>query len=122
MGLFRFTLSHTADVFLRAIELLDEADQITLDLGMNPLTQRVNDKREQIDAGASPKSYYPDGLTQRYAEVLRLIAAGKSNREIGGELFVIPNTVAQPVISILLKIDSSNRVEATSSATQIGLA
>ncbi|MFP6566780.1 MAG: hypothetical protein VB961_05775 [Dehalococcoidia bacterium] len=50
---------------MRAIELLDEADQITLDLGMNPLTQRVNDKREQIDAGASPKSYYPDGLTQR---------------------------------------------------------
>ncbi len=107
---------------MRAIELLDEADQITLDLGMNPLTQRVNDKREQIDAGASPKSYYPDGLTQRYAEVLRLIAAGKSNREIGGELFVTPNTVARRVSSIFLKIDSSNRVEATSSATQIGLA
>ncbi|HBD82779.1 MAG TPA: hypothetical protein DC056_02085 [Dehalococcoidia bacterium] len=53
---------------------------------------------------------------------MRLIAAGKSNREIGGELFVTPNTVARPVSSIFLKIDSSNRVEATSSATQIGLA
>ena len=65
MGLFRFTLSHTADVFLRAIELLDEVGQVTFNLGMNLLIQRVNDTREQIDAGASPKSYYPDGLTQR---------------------------------------------------------
>ena len=89
---------------------------------MNPITQRVNGKREQIDAGASPKSYYRYGLNQRETEVLRLIAAGESNREIGGELFVTPNTVARRVSSIFLKIDSSNRVEATSSATQIGLA
>ncbi|HBJ31409.1 MAG TPA: hypothetical protein DDY93_08610 [Dehalococcoidia bacterium] len=53
---------------------------------------------------------------------MRLIAAGKSNREIGGELFVTPNTVARRVSSIFIKFDSSNRVEATSSATQIGLA
>ena len=97
------TLSHTADVFLRAIELLDEAGQLSVDLGIKPLIQRVNDKRAQIDAGASPKSYYRYGLNQRETEVLRLIAAGESNREIGGELFVTPNAVARPVSSIFLK-------------------
>ncbi len=116
------TLSHTVDVFFRDIELLDEAGQLTLDLGIKPLIHRVNDKGEQIDAGTSPKSYYRYGLNQRETEVLRLIAAGESNREIGGELFGTPNTVARPVSSIFLKIASSNRVEATFSATQIGLA
>ena len=116
------TLSHTVDVFFRDIELLDEAGQLTLDLGIKPLIHRVNDKGEQIDAGASPISYCRYGLNQRETEVLRLIAAGESNREIGGELFVTPNTVARPVSSIFLKIASSNRVEATFSATQTGLA
>ena len=69
-----------------------------------------------------PNPNYLYGLNQRATEVLRLIAAGESNREIGGDLFVTPKTVARPVSSIFLKIASSNRVEATFSATQTGLA
>ena len=62
----------------------------------------------------------PDGLTQREVEVLRLIAAGMSNREIGEELFITLNTVARHVSNIFSKINASNRTSAASYAIQRG--
>ena len=59
---------------------------------------------------------YPDGLTQREVEVLRLIAVGKSNRDIANALFVSPNTVANHVRSILTKTSTANRTEAAAYA------
>jgi DNA-binding CsgD family transcriptional regulator len=55
---------------------------------------------------------YPDTLTAREIEVLRLIAAGKTNQEIGDLLFISLNTVATHVRNILEKTDSANRAEA----------
>ena len=63
----------------------------------------------------SPQSY-PGGLTQREVEVLRLIAVGKSNRDIANVLFVSPNTVASHVRSILTKTSTANRTEAAAYA------
>lgn len=57
-----------------------------------------------------------DGLTARELEVLRLIAAGKSNREIGELLFISPRTVERHIANIYLKIDVNNRAEATAYA------
>lgn len=59
-------------------------------------------------AAATP----PDGLTTRELDVLRLLAAGLSNREIGARLFISANTAANHVRSILVKTASTNRTQA----------
>ena len=63
----------------------------------------------------------PAGLTSREGEVLKLIASGRSNRNIAGELFITTNTVANHVKSILAKIGSANRTEAAAFAVANGL-
>ena len=55
---------------------------------------------------------YPDGLTQREVEVLRLISGGKTDREIGAELFISVKTVGNHVSNILNKTATANRTEA----------
>ena len=54
----------------------------------------------------------PDGLTDREVEVLRLLAAGLSNRAIGERLYISANTAANHVRSILLKTGAANRTQA----------
>ena len=63
----------------------------------------------------------PVGLTSREAEVLRLISAGLSNRDIADRLFITTNTVANHVKNILSKTASVNRTEAASFAVKHGL-
>jgi pimeloyl-ACP methyl ester carboxylesterase/DNA-binding CsgD family transcriptional regulator len=60
-------------------------------------------------------------LTAREVEVLRLIAAGRSNQEIADELVISLNTVSNHVKNILGKTDSANRTEAASYAYRRGL-
>jgi DNA-binding CsgD family transcriptional regulator/pimeloyl-ACP methyl ester carboxylesterase len=64
---------------------------------------------------------HPDGLTTREIEVLRLVAAGKSNQQIAAELVISLNTVARHMSNILDKIGAANRAEAASYATRQGL-
>lgn len=58
-----------------------------------------------------------DGLTEREIEVLRLLAAGLSNREIGARLYISTNTAANHVRSILTKTGTTNRTQAARYAT-----
>jgi DNA-binding NarL/FixJ family response regulator len=60
-------------------------------------------------------------FSKREAQVLKLIAAGKTNREIGETLFISESTVKFHVHAILNKLDASNRTEAVSIAAQLGL-
>jgi DNA-binding NarL/FixJ family response regulator len=60
-------------------------------------------------------------LSPREIEVLRLVAAGKTNQLIADELIISPNTVAHHVQNILEKTESANRAEATSYAHRQGL-
>ncbi len=60
----------------------------------------------------SAPRHLPAGLTQREVDVLRLIAAGKSNQDIAEELVISINTVTNHVKSILGKTQSANRTEA----------
>jgi DNA-binding CsgD family transcriptional regulator len=61
------------------------------------------------------------GLTSRELEVLRLVAAGFSNREIGSELFISAKTASVHVSNILAKLGASSRVEAAAIAHRDGL-
>jgi DNA-binding CsgD family transcriptional regulator/pimeloyl-ACP methyl ester carboxylesterase len=64
----------------------------------------------------------PDGLSVRELEVLRLIAAGKSNQQIAEALVISESTVAKHVTGILAKTESANRTEAGAYAHKHGLA
>jgi HD-GYP domain-containing protein (c-di-GMP phosphodiesterase class II) len=55
----------------------------------------------------------PSGLTEREVEVLGLIARGRTNREVGDELFISPKTVGRHVENIYAKIGVSTRAGAT---------
>jgi DNA-binding CsgD family transcriptional regulator len=62
------------------------------------------------------------GLSDREVEVLRLIAAGRSNQQIADELVISLNTSRRHVSNIFDKIDVGNRAEATAYAKDHGLA
>ena len=55
---------------------------------------------------------YPHGLTPREAEVMALVAAGQSNREMADELYLSPRTVERHVANIYRKLDVHSRAEA----------
>jgi DNA-binding NarL/FixJ family response regulator len=61
------------------------------------------------------------GLTGREVEVLRLVAAGRSNREIGAELFISVKTAGVHVSNILAKLGVGSRTEAAAVAHQLRL-
>jgi DNA-binding NarL/FixJ family response regulator len=63
----------------------------------------------------------PDGLSAREADVLKLIAAGCSNREIGERLHISGNTAANHVRAILQKTGCANRTEAAAYAARHSL-
>lgn len=99
----------------RALTLLGEALATSRELGMQALAERAAALHQQATSeGCKPG--YPAGLSPREIEVLRLVAAGKGNREIAARLFVSPNTVANHVRSILTKTNTANRTEAAAFA------
>ena len=65
---------------------------------------------------------YPNGLSEREVEVLRLVAAGRTNQQIADELVISLNTVARHVSNIFGKTGVANRAEAASYAHRRGLA
>jgi LuxR family maltose regulon positive regulatory protein len=69
--------------------------------------------------GAAPGLAEP--LTGRELEVLRLLAAGKSNQRIAHDLVVALDTVKKHVTHVLAKLGAVNRTEAVARARQLGL-
>ena len=62
-----------------------------------------------------------DPLTSRELEVLQMLAAGKSNQAIAGQLVVTLNTVKKHVSHVLGKLGAANRTEAVTRARELGL-
>jgi DNA-binding CsgD family transcriptional regulator len=101
----------------RGLKLLDDAGALARELGMKGLVERAAALREALESEPA-RVRYPAGLSQREVEVLRLVAAGRGNREIAERLFVSHNTVANHVRSILTKTNTANRTEAAAFAVQ----
>ncbi len=81
------------------------------------LLQRASARRPT----RQPGSGLVEPLTERELEVLRLVAAGRSNRQIAGELYLALGTVKTHVHAIAGKLRAANRVEAVARARDIGL-
>jgi DNA-binding CsgD family transcriptional regulator/predicted ATPase len=106
----------------QAAVLLDAALRTARELGMRALEERLTVRLGQTvtpPLPAAPSSL--DDLSQREVEVLRLLAAGKSNRDIAEALYISLNTVATHVRNILTKTGTANRTEAAAYALRHGL-
>ncbi|MCC8450241.1 ATP-binding protein [Streptomyces rochei] len=92
-----------------------EADR----LGAAPLRERLDDlvrRARPADTGDRATQ-----LTAREQEVLRLLARGRSNRQIGEELFITAKTASVHVSNILAKLEAASRTEAVAVAYRQGL-
>ncbi|WP_255952132.1 helix-turn-helix transcriptional regulator [Streptomyces odontomachi] len=112
----------------RAAELLRQAGAVARHLGARPLAEAVATLAQRgrlaLTRGAAPDPADPAealGLTSRERDVLRLVAAGRSNRQIAEELFISPKTASVHVSNILAKLGVSGRGEAAALAHERGL-
>jgi DNA-binding CsgD family transcriptional regulator len=108
-----------------AAEQWREAAQAAERLGARPLRAALDALARRARIGTAPGDA-PDGavlasLTSREREVLRLIAAGRSNREIASVLFIAPKTASVHVSNILGKLGVASRTEAAAIAYREGL-
>jgi DNA-binding CsgD family transcriptional regulator/tetratricopeptide (TPR) repeat protein len=99
----------------RASRRRAEANALAGRIGYSRSLQRSARCSEATNASTDAR---PDGLTERELDVLRAIAHGLSNREIGARLFISQNTAANHVRSILMKIDAPNRTTAAMYAAE----
>jgi DNA-binding CsgD family transcriptional regulator len=107
-----------------ASEQWRQAAQAADRLGARPLRAALDDLARRARIGTVPD--VRDGavlasLTSREREVLRLIAAGRSNREIASVLFITPKTASVHVSNILGKLGAASRTEAAAIAHREGL-
>jgi DNA-binding CsgD family transcriptional regulator len=117
----------------QAETVLRAAHQTTAALGAEPLRREIEllaqrgrlHLEEPVDTTAAPKApFLPAaslGLTQREAEVLALVAEGRTNRQIGETLFITPKTASVHVSRILAKLGVAGRGEAAAVAHRLGL-
>ena len=87
-------------------------------LGARPLLRELRLLQRRPTASGTPAD---DHLTAREAEVLGLVAAGRSNREIGQVLYISPKTVSVHVSNILRKLGVASRFDAAAIAQRAGL-
>ena len=109
-------------------EPLRAAHSIASECGAIPLREACEAlaRRARIALGEARKEPVatvddPFGLTPREREVLVLVAAGRTNRQIGEELFMSEKTASVHVSRILAKLEVSTRGEAGAVAHKLGL-
>ncbi|HEX8857938.1 MAG TPA: response regulator transcription factor, partial [Actinomycetes bacterium] len=93
-------------------------------LGAAPLRSRVEAlaRRGRLDIGVGTvEGDGSVGLTPREREVLRLVAAGRSNKQIADALYISRKTASVHVSNILTKLGVHSRGEAAASARRLGL-
>ncbi|MFE0386461.1 ATP-binding protein [Streptomyces bungoensis] len=114
----------------RALELLRLAGAVAAHLGARPLADAVARlaQRARLTLTHAPhRALAPAGpadalgLTSRERDVLRLVSAGRTNRQIAEELFISPKTASVHVSNILAKLGVSGRGEAAAVAHRMGL-
>jgi DNA-binding CsgD family transcriptional regulator/tetratricopeptide (TPR) repeat protein len=99
-----------------AADRLRRAAELAEPLGARPLRERIDAVARRIGAGAPGRPAAGLGLTRRQLEVLRLIADGRSNREIADQLFISVKTVSVHVSNILGKLGVASRGAAAAAA------
>jgi DNA-binding CsgD family transcriptional regulator len=113
-----------------AARLAAEALEVAVRLGARPLLEHIrafaSRARLELDRGRAPaagaQALERLELTARELEVMALLAAGRTNREIAAELVISEKTASVHVSHILAKLGVRNRVEAAALAHTLGFA
>jgi DNA-binding CsgD family transcriptional regulator len=105
---------------------LSEAHAIAVELRAAPLRSRLEALARRARIGLEGVDTVDDtvqrlGLTRREQEVLALLASGRSNRQIGEQLFMAESTAGVHVSNILAKLGVTRRSEAAAVAHRLGL-
>lgn len=112
------------------IDALVEAHEIAARLGSDPLRREIEATAQRARIDLSPSHHYTAGgprpaasfgLTRRELEVLELLGAGRTNREIADRLFISENTAGVHVSHILGKLGVARRTEAAAIAHRLAL-
>jgi DNA-binding NarL/FixJ family response regulator len=110
---------------VRVTEALSSARATAARLGARPLLEQIElvSRRARIRRVDERGEVAHDvaGLTARELDVLRLIAEGRTNPEIGNALYMSPKTASVHVSRILAKLDVKTRTEAAGVAHRLGL-
>jgi DNA-binding CsgD family transcriptional regulator len=103
-----------------AADRLRLATELAEKLRAQPLLDRIADfsRRARLAPGGQSSAH---GLTPRELEVLRLVAEGRSNREIADALFISTKTASVHVSNILGKLGVTGRGEAAATAHRLAL-
>jgi DNA-binding CsgD family transcriptional regulator len=106
-----------------ATEEAKAAHEVAVRLGATPLRTAVEGliRRGRLDVRGVRVVEVSAVMTPREAEVLRLLAQGRTNRQIGAELYISEKTASVHVSNILAKLGASGRTEAVAIAAQRGL-
>lgn len=99
------------------------AHEVAVRLGAGPLRTALEGliRRGRLDVGGVRVVDVSAVMTPREAEVLRLLAQGRTNRQIGAELYISEKTASVHVSNILGKLGANGRTEAVAIAAQRGL-
>jgi DNA-binding CsgD family transcriptional regulator/tetratricopeptide (TPR) repeat protein len=108
---------------LPAVERVDATIEIYTRHGAGqPLLDRALATRHRLTGDGTRAPAFPDGLTAREAEVLQLIASGRTDREIAEQLVLSVRTVGRHVTNIYNKIGAHSRADATAYAIRHAIA
>jgi DNA-binding CsgD family transcriptional regulator len=112
LGLLR---RHLGQVAL-AVESITQGQRLASELGMEHLARAV------LERGLPTTSASPSLLSVRQLDVLRLVAQGRTNREIAEALVLTEGTVANHLTAVFSRIGADNRAAAVAYAVRHGLA
>lgn len=107
-----------------AAELLGQVAATAVKLGASPLGSAAADvaRRARIPVpGLAEQRDHVDPFTPRERAVLSLVALGRTNREVGQELYISEKTVSVHLSRIMAKLGASRRAEAVATAYERGL-
>jgi DNA-binding CsgD family transcriptional regulator len=107
-----------------ALELLGASYRTARKLGARPLATEAAVAVRALGGSLGRRAAADaegNGLSPRELEIVRLVGAGRSNREIAHELFLSPRTVDSHVRNLLRKLDCRSRVDAARRARELGL-
>ena len=114
-----YEVARTRELVGLACRALGDDDTATLELDAARVAfeqLRAQPDVERVAAHLAPAYRSSHGLTPRELDVLRLVASGRSNKQIAGELVISEHTVARHVQNIFAKLDVSSRTAAASFA------
>ncbi|MEJ7707658.1 MAG: LuxR C-terminal-related transcriptional regulator [Nocardioidaceae bacterium] len=105
----------------QARRAIDASRETAIRLGAEPLLVELRELGSGGTNGRPKTSRVSKPLTARELEIMALVAQGRSNAEIGRQLFISAKTVSVHVSNILAKLGASGRTEAAALARRLGL-